>query len=165
MERERVMYPGVNDSRCIPSHAMISAMGKQTMTDPTFGKITFSIDAWDGLVPFEHEPSGISTFAVHVWADESGPTSSQRATFEELKARCATLWPVIIDAMVGCHPTLGSAYGCRDGVDSTVGRYMQRVASQGHEDFELVYELTSEPGRAIFVTIAGWQVVESVVAD
>ncbi len=68
------------------------------MTDPTFGKITFRIDAWDGLVPFEHEPSGISAFAVHVWADESGPTSSQRATFEDLKARYATLWPVIIEA-------------------------------------------------------------------
>jgi hypothetical protein len=145
--------------------AIMSVMGKKTITDPTFGKITFSIDAWDGLVPFEHEPSGTSAFAVHVWADESGPTSSQRRTFEEVKARYTTLWPVIIEAMVGCHPTLGSAYGCRDGVDSTVGCYMQRDASQAHEDFELVYELTSEPGRAIFVTIAGWQVIEAAVAE
>jgi hypothetical protein len=143
----------------------MSVMGQQTTTDATFGKIAFNIDAWDGLVRFEHKLSGTSTFAVHVWADESGPTSSQRGTFEELKARYAELWPVIAEAMVRCHPTLGSAHGCRDGVDSTVGCYMQRVASQGHEDFALVYELTSEPGRAIFVTIAGWQVIEAVVAE
>ncbi len=140
-------------------------MAKKTMTDASFGAITFTVDAWDGLVPFEHEPSGTSAFAVRVWADASGPTAGQRATFEELKRRYATLWHVIAGAMTKCHPPLGSVDTCRNGVDSIVGCYIQSEANLGHEDFELVYELRGDPGRGVFVRIAGWNVVEAVVAE
>jgi hypothetical protein len=57
------------------------------VNDPAFGQIEYSGHAWDGLVPFEHGPSGTSEFAVHLWADESGPRAMQRATFEQIKAR------------------------------------------------------------------------------
>ena len=139
-------------------------MAKKTMIDPLFGEISFTVDAWYALVPFEDERSGTLAFAVHIWADPSGPTASQRATFKELKRRYETLWPVIAETMVKCHPRLSSVDRCREYVDPTVGCYIQNKASRGHDDFELVYELRDEPGRGIFVRIAGWDVVESAVA-
>ena len=83
---------------------------------------------------------------------------------KELKRRYETLWPVIAETMVKCHPRLSSVDRCREYVDPTVGCYIQNKASRGHDDFELVYELRDEPGRGIFVRIAGWDVVESAVA-
>jgi hypothetical protein len=137
------------------------------VNDPAFGEIEYSGDAWDGLVPFEHGPSGTSEFAVHLWADESGPTAMQRATFEQIKARYSRLWPSIAEALLGCHAGLSSVQEITRGLSPTVGCYIEGVASQGHADFELVYtfDLEGENGRGFFVRIVGWKVAEAVVAE
>jgi hypothetical protein len=140
-------------------------MTRKTITDPTFGQIAFLVDAWDGLVPFEHDPSGTAKFGVHVWADESGPTDSQRATFEELKARYAALWPEIAKAMLRAYPALGSVDECGSALGPCVGCYIEYEATDKHEEFELIYEVNDEEGLGIFVRIAGWKVSDALTAQ
>jgi hypothetical protein len=137
------------------------------MTDPTFGEIEFHVQAWDGQVPFNHGPSGAKMFAVHVWADESGPTESQRTTFEQLKVRYSELWPLIAEALLGCHSDLDSVEAVERCLNPIVACHLEESASQGHEDFELVYsfDLDGEGHRGYFVRIVGWQVAEAFMAD
>jgi hypothetical protein len=133
--------------------------------DPSFGEIRFSFDAWDGLVPFAHAPSKLSAFGVHVWADDSGPTDSQRATFEELKARYASLWPAIADAVLECHPDLHSVADVARHVNPTVGCYIEYGGVASHDDFELVYDFDFDDGRGVFVRFAGWSIVDAFLAE
>lgn len=137
------------------------------MTDPTFGEIVFRIDAWDGLVPFEHGLSGMTGFAVHVWADESGPSAIQRDTFDQLKARYPALWPTIARSLLGCHAGLSSLEEVACGLNPTVGCYIERAGRHGHADFELVYtfDIPGEGSRGYFVRIAGWEIAEAFVAE
>jgi hypothetical protein len=136
------------------------------MIDPSFGEIEFSIDAWDGLAPFVHDPSGSSEFALHIWADQSGPTDAQRATFDRLKARYPALWPLIAGALLDCHPDLNSVEEVARALNPVVGCYLEDAASEGHSDFELVYtfDLAGEDGRGFFVRFIGWRIVETVLA-
>jgi hypothetical protein len=141
--------------------------GDLIVTDPTFGEIAFCEGAWDGLVPFESVPAGTSEFAGHVWADESGPSDVQRATFEQIKGRCTGLWPTVAKVLLGLHPVLGFVAAAEDHLSSTVDCYIEAEASQGHVDFELVYgfNLEGENSRGFFVRIVGWQVAEAVIAE
>ncbi|MDG3006368.1 hypothetical protein [Paludisphaera mucosa] len=137
------------------------------MTDPTFGEIEFKIDAWDGLAPFAYEPSRTSRFAVHIWADESGPSALQRATFDQLKARYPSLWPDIAEALLLCHPGLISVEEVAAGLSPTIGCYIEDEGGPAHADFELVYtfDLPGEGGRGYFVRIVGWDIVEAFAAE
>jgi hypothetical protein len=135
--------------------------------DPVFGEIEFGVDAWDGLCPFDFPPAGTAEFAVHVWAGASGPTAGQRATFEQLRARYAALWPGIARSLAACHPTLPTEAEVGRGLRPTVGCYIEAGASADHHDFELVYEFDrpGEGARGFFVRVVGWEVTEAVMAD
>jgi len=140
---------------------------RPAVIDPTFGEIEFSIDAWDGLVPFEHGPSGTSGFAVHIWAGESGPSAFQRATFDQLKARYPSLWPAIARTLLGCHDGLSSIGEVASNLIPTVGCYIEGEGGHDHAELELVYtfDLQGEDDRAYFVRIAGWEIVKAIVAE
>ncbi len=137
------------------------------MNDPTFGEIEFSIDAWDGIVPYEHAPSNAAEFAVHIWADDAGPTTLQRRTFDGLKARYPTLWPSIARALLDCRPDLGSTDAVEAGLNPTVGCYIEGEGGADHANFELVYtlDLPDEGSRGYFVRIVGWEVIEAMAAE
>jgi hypothetical protein len=138
-----------------------------SMTDPTFGHIDFRIDAWDGILPFDFARAGTTALAVHVWSDESGPTDSQRKTFEQLRTRYEKLWPAIAEALRDCHPQLKATDDVEAHLNPIVGCCIENVARQAHHDFELVYDfdLDKENGRAIFVRISGWRIIEAVLAE
>jgi hypothetical protein len=138
-----------------------------TVNDPSFGEIEFSIDAWDGLAPFEYRPSGTTMFAVHVWADESGPSAVQRATFDQLKAHYVILWPSIAKALRGCHASPTAIVDVANCLNPTVGCYIETESGGAHAAFELVYafDLPGENGRGYFVRIVEWEVAEAFVAD
>jgi hypothetical protein len=138
------------------------------MTDPTFGEIKFNnVDAWDGIVPFEHGPSDTSEFAVHIWADEAGPSATQRSTFDQLKIQYPVLWPSIADALLECHAGLDSVEELSCSFSPTVGCYIEGGVDLDHANFELVYtfDLPGEGSRGFFARIVGWEVVEACVAE
>jgi hypothetical protein len=141
--------------------------GVIALTDPAFGEIEFHVEAWDGIVPFDFDQTRMTEFAVHIWADESGPTVAQRMTFEGLQARYRELWPSIAEALLGCHPALNSTKEVEDSLSPTVGCYIEEVVNPEHNDFELVYgfDREGENGRGFFVRISGWRVVEVVLAE
>jgi len=135
--------------------------------DPVFGQIEFGVAAWDGVVPFEFPPAGTLHLAVHVCACKSGPSASQRATFQQLCARYAVLWPGIARSLAECHPTLSTAEEVGRSLRPKVGCYIEECATTDHNDFELVYEFDrpGEGSRGYFVRIIGWEVVEAVMAE
>ena len=137
------------------------------MIDPVFGDIEFDVDAWDGICPFVFPASRTAEFAVHVCADDAGPTDGQRSTFKELLARYAAMWPDIARSLAACHPALSTAEEVGRSLSSTVGCYIEEGASGGHHDFELVYEfdLPGEGSRGFFVRIVGWEIAEAVMAE
>jgi hypothetical protein len=136
------------------------------MIDPVFGDIRFSVDAWDGRVPFLFLPGGTAQFAVHVWSDRNGPTAGQQATFKEFCSKYAVLWPAIARALADCHPASLTVEQVGCSLKPTVACHIERGSSGLHNDFELVYEfnLDGEDSRAFFVRISGWQIVETVMA-
>ena len=137
------------------------------MTDPTFGDIEFRGDTWDGLVRVDFATAGTSAFAVHVWADESGPTIVQRSTFEQLKARYPDLWPNILAALLDLHPGLSTLEEVEMNLSPIVGCYIELDDGVGPAEFELVYgfELEGEDDRGFFIRFVDWQIVEAVIAE
>lgn len=137
------------------------------LIDPTFGEIQFQIDAWNGLVSFPDNPSGTREFAVHIGADESGPTPIQRATFDQLKARYSALWPSIAEALLGCQIGLSSTGEVARTLGPVVGCYIEDGGGRTHADFELVYtfDRPGENGRGYFIRIVGWEIAEAFVAE
>jgi hypothetical protein len=138
-----------------------------SVTDPVFGEITFGIDAWDGIFPFIFVPAGTRALALHIWADGSGPSGSQRRTFAQLQERYVQLWPAIVESLRDCHPQLQSTEQVEHNLNPIIGCYIQDVTTFEHNDFELVYEfdLDDENGRGFFVRISGWRIIDAVVAE
>lgn len=140
----------------------------KTMSDPDFGSLQYRVDAWDGLSPFEFEPSHTTHFAVHILAPESGPTAAQQAVFRELKGRYAQLWPAIAGTIAKCAGIAADVDGLGEVLDPVVGLYMlEDFESPEEAEFELVYDV-SQPearGKACFVRLRPWEIVEAVVAD
>jgi hypothetical protein len=137
------------------------------VTDPVLGAIEFFCGAWDGVVPFEFPGHRKLEFALHVWADASGPTAGQRATFEGLCARYAALWPAFARSLAECHPELTTEEEVERSLLPIVGCYIEAGATAGHNDFELVYtfDRPGEGSRGFFVRVVGWEIAETVMAE
>jgi hypothetical protein len=144
------------------------AASSKTIVDPEFGSLKYCVDAWDGLVPFTFEPSHTTHFTVQLRAPVSGPTEAQQAAYRELKTRYEELWPSIAQALVECCGDATTVDDLAALLNPVVGLYMiEDFDDPQQAEFELVYDLNraNEPGKALFVRLHSWEIVEAVMAD
>ena len=114
----------------------------RTMTSihPDFGEEAFNeIDAWDCRVVHDFPHLKTTEFAIHVWADERGPTENQQACFNTLKSKYNELWPQIANKMIGCHDQL--------------------------ETIVIDLDLPNEGTRGYFIPVEDWFIGDVVIAD
>jgi hypothetical protein len=144
------------------------AASAKTIVDPEFGSLKYCVDAWDGLVPFEYEPSHTTHFSVQLRAPVAGPTEAQQAAYRELKSRYDELWPSIAEALMECYGEATTVEELTALLNPIVGLYMiEDFDDPQQAEFELVYDLNrpNEAGKALFVRLHSWEIVEAVMAD
>jgi hypothetical protein len=135
------------------------------MCDADFGMMRHNaIDAWDCCVEFDFPHRNTSTFAVHVWASQAGPTEVQRLAFRELKSRYLQLWPDIANGILGVHPSLKTVEDLNQFMSQFIAVH---IGEHAEDSVELVYTLSlpTEGSRAYFVPLSDWKVSEVVVAE
>lgn len=136
---------------------------RMNKADPDFGEMQFNgLDAWDCHFAFDlpHPPTWY--FAIHVWADERGPTERQRQVMRWLPAAYAGLWPNVANRIIGLHPGLQDREALR--LREWVSVY---IGEDSEDSLQLVYDL-DEPedgNRAYFITISDGNIVDAYVAD
>ena len=131
-----------------------------TIEDPDFGRLNYYVNSWDADISFETPP--IKTAHIHLRADDSGPTQTQRAAVNELKNRYAQLWPEICTALVRCHPEITT-------IDELSSRLVPHIGINMYNDsneIEVTYSVEGDPEfRGYFITLREWQIAEVSMAE
>ena len=78
------------------------------ITDEVFGELyREEKNAWQGWVPFQHEPTRTTALLVTIETPDkkSRPSAEQRELFRQIAERYATLWPKIAAALAEANGT------------------------------------------------------------
>ena len=133
---------------------------RDSIADAQFGNLDYNINAWDGELEIDCPP--FTHCHVHLWADDDGPTDSQRQRFTDFLTRHESLWPSIAAALVRCHNEIES-------VGDLVARIHPHVCINMQPDdteLELTYSVEGDPEfRGYFVTLRDWQITEVCMAE
>lgn len=132
----------------------------RSISDKQFGNLDYNINSWDGEFAINWPP--FTQCHVHLWADEDGPTDSQRQRFAEFTNRHAPLWPSIANALVRCHPKIQNCDDLIERIDTRMWIDMQSNASE----LKLTYSFQDDPKfRRYNITLRNWEIVEVYMAE
>ena len=126
--------------------------------DPVFGYLTKSWGTrlWEGMVPFDHEPTRTMTLAVLIDAGDGDPTEAQRALFQEIAKGFESHWPRIGEALARQHTKLKTL---ADIEEHMAGMCVTLERPLGEWSIEFDFELDGErPYLASFHDWALWKV-------
>ena len=133
---------------------------RDSIADEQFGDLNYNINAWDGDIGIDCPP--FTQCHVHLWADDDGPSDSQRQRFADFLTRHNSLWPSIAAALVRCHTEI-------DSINELVAKIHPRVCINMQPDdteLELAYSVDGDPEfRGYFVTLRDWQITEVCMAE
>ncbi|MEJ7591151.1 MAG: hypothetical protein WKF77_06350 [Planctomycetaceae bacterium] len=133
---------------------------KKSIADPDFGTLNYYVGAWDANIEFNSPP--IETAHIHLRADESGPSETQRRLILDLLDRHAHLWRSICEALVRCHPDIETT-------DELTRRIVSHIGINLYDDsnaIEISYRVEGDPEfRGYFVTLRNWDIAEVCMAE
>lgn len=138
----------------------MSRSPKKSIDDADFGTLNYYIDSWDADIDFNSPP--IQTAHIHLRADESGPSDTQRQLILDLLHRHTHLWDEICAALVRCHPDI-------DTTDELARRIVPHIGINLGDDasaIEVSYSVEGDPEfRGYFVTLRNWEIAEVCMAE
>ncbi len=133
---------------------------RESIIDAQFGKLNYSIDAWDGDLEINCQP--FNQCHVHLWSTADGPSNSQRERLTGFLDRHDSLWPLIAESLVRCHTDINTISELADRIHPRICINMQPDGS----DIEVTYTVEGDPElRAYFVTLRNWEIAEVCAAE
>lgn len=132
----------------------------KTIDDPDFGEMHYCIDAWSAQIEFANAP--IQTAHLHLRADDSGPSPSQRNLVRGLKQRHAELFPDICRAIVNCQAEIKTPEELASRLAPNIGINMY----DDSKEIAITYCIEEDAeDRGYYVTLRDWKITAVVAAE